>query len=85
MSSEYTNLGFIGLGAMGKPMAEQLAIKLPATAKITVYDVIESSIAELVDKYPGKVIAGSSPRYVAENSVCPKNTMLVPQISGTCH
>lgn len=84
MSFEYTSLGFIGLGAMGKPMAEQLAIKLPATTKIMLYDVIESSMTELTEKYPGKVIAGSSPKEVAENSVCP-NTAMVPQISVTPH
>jgi 3-hydroxyisobutyrate dehydrogenase len=67
--SEYTSLGFIGLGAMGKPMAEQLATKLPSTTKIIVYDVIEDAIKELVEKYPGKVIAETSPKNVAENSV----------------
>lgn len=67
--SEYTSLGFIGLGAMGKPMAEQLAKKLPSTTKMIVYDVIESAVKELAEKYPGMVIAGTSPKDVTENSV----------------
>ncbi|KAJ5208577.1 hypothetical protein N7449_002956 [Penicillium cf. viridicatum] len=66
--SEYTSLGFIGLGAMGKPMAEQLAKKLPSTTKMIVYDVIESVVKELAEKYSGMVIAGTSPKDVTENS-----------------
>ncbi|KAJ5471318.1 hypothetical protein N7530_008675 [Penicillium desertorum] len=53
---------------MGKPMAEQLATKLPSTTTIIVYDVVESVINELVEKYPGKVFAGTSPKHVVENS-----------------
>jgi 3-hydroxyisobutyrate dehydrogenase len=69
MDSSVSNIGFIGLGAMGFPMAEQLATKLPSTTTIIVYDVVESAINELVEKYPGKVFAGTSPKHVVENSV----------------
>lgn len=34
------NVGFIGLGVMGKPMAMNLAQKLPQTCKLNVFDVV---------------------------------------------
>lgn len=66
----FTNVGFIGLGAMGKHMAEQLATKLPEAAKIFVFDVAKPAVEELAAKYPGKIIECTSPKHVAENSVC---------------
>ncbi|KAL2832253.1 NAD binding domain of 6-phosphogluconate dehydrogenase-domain-containing protein [Aspergillus pseudoustus] len=65
---EYSRVGFIGLGAMGKPMVEQLAAKLPAHAHVYVHDVVQASIDELVAKFAGKVIACRSAREVAESS-----------------
>ena len=38
------NIGFIGLGIMGKPMAKNL---LKAGYSLTVYDLVEASVAEL--------------------------------------
>jgi 3-hydroxyisobutyrate dehydrogenase-like beta-hydroxyacid dehydrogenase len=38
-------LGFIGLGIMGRPMARNL---LRAGHKVTVYDVVESHVEDLV-------------------------------------
>ncbi|KAJ5731296.1 uncharacterized protein N7483_005804 [Penicillium malachiteum] len=68
MATKFSRLGFIGLGAMGKHMAEQLAIKLPDGVKIFVFDVATPPVKELVEKYPGKVIECSSPKEVAEKS-----------------
>lgn len=67
--SRFTQVGFIGLGAMGKHMAEQLAIKLPDHARVSIFDVAKPPIEELVRKYPGKVVRCTSPRKVAESSV----------------
>ncbi|KAL3478039.1 NAD binding domain of 6-phosphogluconate dehydrogenase-domain-containing protein [Aspergillus californicus] len=66
--SRFTRVGFIGLGAMGKHMAEQLAKKLPENARVSVFDVAKSPIEELVGKYPGKIVGCTSPRNVAERS-----------------
>ncbi|KAE8368116.1 NAD binding domain of 6-phosphogluconate dehydrogenase-domain-containing protein [Aspergillus caelatus] len=68
MRSEFQNVGFIGLGAMGKFMAEQLAMKLPESARIYVYDVINSAIIDLTTKFPGRVIGAISPKDVAQTS-----------------
>lgn len=49
------NIGFIGLGIMGKPMAENL---IKAGHELTVYDVYASNVEELVKK--GAKAASSS-------------------------
>ncbi|CAG9984540.1 unnamed protein product [Clonostachys byssicola] len=61
-------LGFIGLGAMGQPMARRLLDALPATGELAVYDVATAAIDELVSSYPGRVYKASSPRQVAERA-----------------
>ncbi|KAL3462301.1 NAD binding domain of 6-phosphogluconate dehydrogenase-domain-containing protein [Aspergillus heterothallicus] len=66
--SRFTQVGFIGLGAMGKHMAEQLAKKLPDNARVSIFDVAKPPIEELVGKYPGKIVECTSPRNVAERS-----------------
>jgi 3-hydroxyisobutyrate dehydrogenase len=68
-SMEVTNIGFIGLGAMGSPMAGHLAAKLPEETQIYVFDVVQSLVDQICQQYPGKVTAGSSARNVAERSV----------------
>ncbi|KAJ5113840.1 hypothetical protein N7456_002374 [Penicillium angulare] len=67
-TAEFSRVGFIGLGAMGKHMAQQLATKLPETTKIFVFDVISAPVEELVAEFPGKVIACTSPKEVTEKS-----------------
>jgi len=47
VSFEDKLVGFIGLGAMGKPMAGHLANKLPAKTTIYGFDVVETTIDEL--------------------------------------
>jgi len=56
------NIGFIGLGIMGKPMAKNL---LQAGHTLVVYDVVEAPVKELVE---AGATAGSSPRDVAARS-----------------
>ncbi|MBF0531077.1 MAG: NAD(P)-dependent oxidoreductase [Deltaproteobacteria bacterium] len=55
-------IGFIGLGAMGRPMAERL---LGADYELVVFDVRPEGIAALAEK---GATPGSSPRNVAEQT-----------------
>ncbi len=56
------NIGFIGLGIMGKPMAKNL---LKAGYSLIVYDVMPAPLAELVQ---AGATAGKSPKDVASKS-----------------
>ncbi len=56
------NIGFIGLGNMGSPMARNL---LKAGHHLTVYDIVESSVKKITSDYSQKVVASSSPKEVA--------------------
>ena len=56
------NIGFIGLGIMGKPMAKNL---LKAGKSLVVYDIVPASVEELVSEGAQK---GTSPKDVAERS-----------------
>jgi 2-hydroxy-3-oxopropionate reductase len=56
------NIGFIGLGIMGKPMAKNL---LKAGHKLVVYDIVDTPVGELVQ---AGATAGSSPKDVASRS-----------------
>ncbi|KAL4794977.1 NAD binding domain of 6-phosphogluconate dehydrogenase-domain-containing protein [Aspergillus venezuelensis] len=60
-----SKIGFIGLGAMGKYMAEHLARKLPDDSQVIVYDVSSLPMDDLVARYPERVVSGTSPRDVA--------------------
>ncbi len=69
VSFEYKSVGFIGLGAMGKPMAGHLANKLPTNSLIHVFDVVEAAVDELCKEYPNRVIKSANAKAVAEKSV----------------
>ncbi len=56
------NIGFIGLGVMGKPMAKNL---LKAGHKLVVYDIRPEPVKELVE---AGAAAGASPKDVASRS-----------------
>ena len=56
------NIGFIGLGIMGKPMAKNL---LKAGHTLVVYDIVDAPVKELV---AAGATAGSSPKDVAARS-----------------
>jgi 3-hydroxyisobutyrate dehydrogenase-like beta-hydroxyacid dehydrogenase len=71
-------LGFIGLGAMGKPMVTHLANKLPAGSQIYVYDVVEAVVDEMVSNFPERVYKASSAKNVAEQVVCTSKPKMQP-------
>ncbi len=63
------NVGFIGLGAMGKPMATNLAQKLPHTCKLHVFDVVKERGLDLAAQFPENVTACDNSAEVASKSV----------------
>jgi 2-hydroxy-3-oxopropionate reductase len=68
------NIGFIGLGIMGKPMAKNL---IAAGHKLTVYDINEAPVQELA-KAGAEV--GASPKDVAA-----KNRLVVTMLPNSPH
>lgn len=64
------NVGWIGLGLMGLPMAQNLLRKMDKSTNFYVYDVIQESIDEFVKAGDGRVKACSSSKEVADKSVC---------------
>lgn len=68
-SSDLRTLGFIGLGAMGRPMLAHLANKLPPESRIFVFDVAEAVVDELCSQFPNRVLKGSSAKDVANHAV----------------
>ncbi|GAB7349592.1 hypothetical protein MBLNU459_g0281t2 [Dothideomycetes sp. NU459] len=67
-SADYKSIGFIGLGAMGRPMAAHLAKKLPDSTRIYVFDVAQAVVKEFAEEFPNKVFVGSSAKDVADKS-----------------
>lgn len=67
---DFDTLGFIGLGAMGKPMLEHLANKLPEKSRLWIYDVVEEVLDEVCAAFPGRVSKGTSAADVAQHVVC---------------
>ncbi|MCJ1327018.1 hypothetical protein MMC10_003684 [Thelotrema lepadinum] len=65
---EGKTFGFIGLGAMGTPMVQNLAEKLPTGIKIYVFDVVEKAVDGLCSQCPNRVLKTQSAREVAEKS-----------------
>ncbi len=68
------NIGFIGLGIMGKPMAENL---LKAGHTLVVYDVVEAPVKELV---AAGATAGTSPSDVAA-----RNELIITMLPNSPH
>lgn len=69
MPINYDAVGFIGLGAMGFPMAKNLATKLPASTQLHVFDIVDDAMKRLSDDAGDRVSACHSAREVAEKSV----------------
>lgn len=67
--TKYKSIGFVGLGAMGLPMATNLANKLPEETRIHVYDISKASIKQIRQDCPEKVQEATSAKDVADNSV----------------
>jgi 3-hydroxyisobutyrate dehydrogenase len=63
------SVGFIGLGAMGKPMAINLAKALPSGSRMYAFDVVEAPVDELCATFPDMVTKCGSAREVAERAV----------------
>jgi 3-hydroxyisobutyrate dehydrogenase-like beta-hydroxyacid dehydrogenase len=66
---EFKTLGFIGLGAMGKPMLVHLANKLPPATQISVFDVVEQVVDEVCEQFPNRVFKGHGAGDVAKQVV----------------
>ena len=68
------NIGFIGLGIMGKPMAKNL---LKAGHSLIVYDIVDAPVRELV---AAGATAGSSPKDVAS-----RNELIITMLPNSPH
>ena len=68
------NIGFIGLGIMGKPMAKNV---LKAGHTLVVYDIVEAPVQELV---AAGATAGSSPKDVAA-----RNDLIIAMLPNSPH
>jgi len=68
------NIGFIGLGIMGKPMAKNL---LKAGHTLVVYDIVEPAVKELV---AAGATAGTSPKDVAS-----RNDLIITMLPNSPH
>ncbi|KAK1536300.1 3-hydroxyisobutyrate dehydrogenase [Colletotrichum costaricense] len=63
------SLGFIGLGAMGLPMASNLVAKVAKGSQTYVYDISETSMKRLIDQATNADITGcKSPREVSQKA-----------------
>lgn len=80
LSSLPTDFGWVGLGAMGFPMAEQLRRKIPRTCTLWVYDIDLAATEKFVkqelqydtgrDRQGARVKIATSSREVVDKSVC---------------
>ncbi|KAL6362955.1 hypothetical protein LRP88_02355 [Fusarium phalaenopsidis] len=64
--SPATSVGFIGLGAMGKPMVINLAKKLPKGSQIHIYDIVTAVVDETAALFPDSIFKCASAKEVAE-------------------
>ena len=64
------NIGWVGLGLMGLPMAINLLKKTDEQTTFYVYDVVKESIDKFVEEGRGRVNACASSKEVADKSVC---------------
>jgi hypothetical protein len=78
-------IGFIGLGNMGFWMVTNLADKLPVNSKIYIFDIVPALMHDVYAKYPEKVLACSSPKDVADKSVCIPKSLLTACLPKIMH
>lgn len=69
-------IGFIGLGNMGFWMATKLAKKVPVNSKIHIFDIVPAIVDDICGKYLDRVMGCSSPKDVADISVCVLESVL---------
>ncbi|KAK1028204.1 hypothetical protein LTR33_017377, partial [Friedmanniomyces endolithicus] len=62
------NIGWIGLGAMGYPMATNLLKKMSEDTQFYVYDVVQDSVDRFVKDGAGRVHACASSKEVTDKS-----------------
>ncbi|KAG4443662.1 hypothetical protein IFR05_000848 [Cadophora sp. M221] len=62
------SIGFIGLGAMGLPMARHLANKLLPDTQMYVFDVADEAMNKLYDEFPKKIVKCESAKEVAQQT-----------------
>lgn len=71
MSDTSTNVGFIGLGVMGYPMAQNLLSKLPARSSMSIFDISDDTLSRFqADANSEHLSICKSSRQVAEQCVC---------------
>ncbi|KAL1887242.1 hypothetical protein Sste5346_010337 [Sporothrix stenoceras] len=61
-------LGFIGLGAMGFPMASNLIRNSAKGSQLFIYDVSEASLKRFSEKHPGSTVICKSPAEVSKST-----------------
>ena len=71
------NIGWVGLGLMGLPMATNLLKKMDAETKFYVFDVMKESVETFVNRGEGRVEACGSSKEVADKSVCTHNCLML--------
>ncbi|KAL2071901.1 hypothetical protein VTL71DRAFT_13136 [Oculimacula yallundae] len=64
-NQSYDSIGFIGLGAMGLPMARQLASKLPGKTIIYIFDVAAEAMRTIYNEFPNTIVMCRSAKEVA--------------------
>lgn len=65
------SIGFIGLGAMGKPMVINLVKRLPVGSHIFIHDVVAAAVEEVCASFPDAIVKCANAKEVAEKSVRP--------------
>ncbi|KAF9766229.1 hypothetical protein IL306_001393 [Fusarium sp. DS 682] len=63
-SLDNRKIGFIGLGAMGYGMAQNLARKLPPSTSLTIFDINQDAVESLATEPHGWIAKGTSSRDV---------------------
>ncbi|KAK4216952.1 NAD binding domain of 6-phosphogluconate dehydrogenase-domain-containing protein [Rhypophila decipiens] len=66
--NQYFSLGFIGLGAMGKPMVTNLVLAVEPGAQVYVHDIATSVVEDLVGAHSGTIVGCASAKEVAEKA-----------------
>ena len=69
------NIGWIGLGLMGLPMATNLVKRMDKETKFYVFDVSKASMEQFagLDEGKGRIEICASSKEVADKSVCLNN------------
>ena len=68
MTGTTESIGFIGLGAMGYPMVQNLLKKLPSTTPIYIYDIIAEALQRIRAEGGDRIVICDSAKDVANRS-----------------